>query len=316
MLGGKGPVVNILVAEDEAVTRGGVVALLKKWGYEAVEADNGLAAWQVLQGPDAPRLAIIDWIMPGMDGAQLCRTVRQLMPEPYTYLLLLTARSEQEDVIRGLDAGADDYVTKPFDAHELQMRLRAGTRILELQDELIAARETRRQQATHDVLTGAFNRRTVLEGLQRELSRVQREGTSVGVILVDLDHFKLINDTHGHSMGDKVLREAVHRLQQELRSHDLLGRYGGEELLIVLPGCSIAETVVVAERLRQRLAREPIKLPDGQIFVTGSFGVATSTADGENSEALIQTADASLYRAKHEGRNRVVCEGCDVALIS
>jgi diguanylate cyclase (GGDEF)-like protein len=308
--------VKILVAEDESVTRGGIVALLKKWGYEVLATDNGLAAWHALQEPDAPRLAIVDWMMPGMDGAQLCKTVRQLMPEPYTYILLLTARHEQEDIIRGLDAGADDYVTKPFDAHELQVRLRAGTRILELQDELIAARETRRQQATHDVLTGAFNRRTVLEGLQRELSRAQREGTSVGVILMDLDHFKLINDTHGHPMGDMVLREAVYRLQRELRSHDLLGRYGGEEFLIVLPGCPIAETVTVAERLRQRLASEPIKLSEGQILVTGSFGVASSTADSENVEALIQTADASLYRAKHEGRNRVVYEEREVALIN
>jgi diguanylate cyclase (GGDEF)-like protein len=311
----KGPVVKILVAEDESVTRSGIVALLKKWGYEAVETDNGLAAWQALQESDAPRLAVVDWMMPGMDGVQLCRTVRQFMPEPYTYILLLTARNAREDVIKGLDAGADDYVTKPFDVHELQVRLRAGTRILELQDELIAARETCRQQATHDVLTGAFNRRTVLEGLQRELSRAQRDRTPVGVILVDLDHFKLINDTYGHPIGDLVLREAVCRLQRELRSHDLLGRYGGEEFLIVLPGCPVAETVTVAERLRQHLADEPIKLSNKQIFVTGSFGVASSTADGETADALIQTADASLYRAKHEGRNRVVCQGHEVALI-
>jgi diguanylate cyclase (GGDEF)-like protein len=307
--------VKILVAEDESVTRGGIVALLKKWGYDVRETDNGLAAWQVLQESDAPRLAVVDWMMPGMDGAQLCRTVRQFMPEPYTYILLLTARNEQEDIVRGLDAGADDYVTKPFNAHELQMRLRAGTRILELQNELIAARETRRQQATHDVLTGALNRRTVLEGLQRQLSRAQRERTSVGVILMDLDHFKLINDTYGHPAGDKVLRETIARLRRELRSHDLLGRYGGEEFLIVLPGCSMAETETVAERLRQCLADEPIKLPNDQVFVTGSFGIASSTANDETAEVLLQTADASLYRAKHEGRNRVVCQAREVALI-
>lgn len=311
----KGSVVKILVAEDESVTRGGIVALLKKWNYEVLETDNGLDAWQALQGPDAPRLAIIDWMMPGMDGAQLCKTVRQLMPEPYTYILLLTARNGQEDVIKGLDAGADDYVTKPFDIHELQVRLRAGTRILELQDELIAARETQRQQATHDVLTGALNRRTVLEGLQRELSRAQRDKMSIGVILMDLDHFKVINDTYGHPIGDKVLQETISRLRRELRSHDLLGRYGGEEFLIVLPGCPITETELVAERLRQCLAGEPIRFPNEQVFVTGSFGVASSTVDDETAETLIQTADASLYRAKREGRNRVVCQGREVALI-
>lgn len=315
IFGEKGPVVKILVVEDEAVTRGGIVALLKKGGYEVWETDNGLTAWQMLQESDAPRLAVVDWMMPGMDGAQLCRTVRQFMPEPYVYILLLTVRNGREDVVRGLEAGADDYVTKPFNAHELQMRLRVGTRILELQDELIAARETRRRHATHDVLTGALNRRWVLEGLQRELARAQREGAAVGVILLDLDHFKLINDTHGHPMGDKVLREAVSRLQQELRTHDLLGRYGGEEFLIVLPGCSIVETVAVAERLRQHLASEPINLPNGQIVVTGSFGVAAFAEESDTADTLIHIADASLYRAKREGRNRVVCQEREVVLI-
>lgn len=297
---------KILVAEDDPVTRCGIVALLEKWEYGVVEADNGLAAWQALQKPDAPRLALIDWMMPVMDGVQLCRTVRRLAPEPYIYLLLLTARNEQEDIITGLEAGADDYVTKPFDAHEFQVRLRAGRRILELQDELITGREIHRQQATHDVLTGALNRRTVVEGLQREIARAQGNGSSVGVILMDLDHFKLINDTYGHPTGDMVLQETVRRLRQELRPYDLLGRYGGEEFLIALPGCTITATVKIAERLRQHLAGEPMSLPDGQILITGSFGVASFTDENETVDTLIQQADASLYRAKHKGRNRVV----------
>jgi diguanylate cyclase (GGDEF)-like protein len=301
--------VKILVAEDESVTRTKLVTLLSRWGYEVVETQDGLVAWDILQREDAPRLAIIDWMMPGMDGLQLCRAVRRCSSGSYLYILLLTAKNRQEDIVAGLDAGADDYVTKPFDAHELQIRLRAARRILDLQAELLSACEARRQQATHDALTGVLNRRTVVEGLQRELARAQRDRTSVGVILMDLDHFKRINDTYGHPMGDLVLREAVQRLQRELRAHDLLGRYGGEEFLVVLPTCSTAEAEKVGERLRQCLADTPMDLPDGPLMVTGSFGVVSSTGEGEDVDTLLRLVDASLYRAKREGRNRVIVGG-------
>lgn len=297
---------KILVAEDDQVSRHGLVSLLTKWGYKVLEAQDGLAAWEILQCDDAPRLAIIDWMMPGMDGLQLCRAVRQLTPELYVYILLLTAKNRQEDVLAGLDAGADDYVTKPFDTHELQTRLRAARRILDLQSELLSACEARRQQATRDALTGALNRRTVVEGLQRELSRAQRDGLPISVIMMDLDHFKNINDTYGHLAGDVVLREAVQRVQQELRAHDLLGRYGGEEFLVVLPGCAAADTGKIAERLRRCLADKPISIRDGQLFVTGSFGGASSIGGSDDVDSLLRLTDASLYQAKREGRNRVV----------
>jgi diguanylate cyclase (GGDEF)-like protein len=307
--------VKILVAEDEPVTRRGLVALLTKWEYEVIETEDGLAAWRVLQATNAPRLVILDWMMPGMDGVELCRAIRRHAPEPYVYILLLTARKGQEDVITGLDAGADDYVTKPFDAHELQVRLRAGRRILDLQDELVSARETRRQQATRDALTGALNRRTVVEGLKRELMRAQRDGGAVGVILMDLDHFKRINDTYGHPVGDLVLHEAVQRIQRELRPHDMLGRYGGEEFLLVLPGCTAVDAATIAERLRRRLADEPMNLSVGQLSITSSFGVASSAEVRHDAESLMRLADASLYRAKHEGRNRVVLDEHETVLL-
>jgi diguanylate cyclase (GGDEF)-like protein len=297
---------KVLIAEDEPVSRHRLAAFLRKWQYEIVETCDGAAAWEALQREDSPRIAILDWQMPGMDGLQVCRAVRQKSAEPYIYILLLTGKSQKADVIAGWEAGADDYVTKPFDWHELQVRLRAGERIIKLQDELIVARETQRQLATHDALTNVLNRRAVLEGLRRELLRAQRGGPAVGIIMVDLDHFKKVNDVHGHLVGDMVLCEAAQRLQSRLRPYDFLGRYGGEEFLVVLPGCATQETASVAERLRLQLESSPLTLKEVQIGITGSFGVASSRDVAEDVDAVIWAADAALYRAKHEGRNRVV----------
>jgi two-component system cell cycle response regulator len=297
---------RVLIAEDEPISRRRLAAFLHKWGYEVVETCDGAAAWEALQHADGPRIAILDWQMPGMDGLQVCRAVRQKSSEPYIYILLLTGKSQRSDIIAGWEAGADDYITKPFDWQELQVRLRAGERIIKLQDELIVARETQRQLATHDALTNVLNRRAVLDGLKQELARIPRGGPTVGVIMVDLDYFKKVNDVHGHLVGDIVLGEAAYRLQSCLRPYDFLGRYGGEEFLVVLPGCATQETANAAERLRVRLESSPLKLEEGQIRITGSFGVASSKEVGEDVDAVIWAADAALYRAKREGRNRVV----------
>ena len=297
---------RVLVAEDNPVFQTMLRNLLVRWDYEVILAGNGMEAWEHLQANDGPRLAILDWMMPGMDGVEVCRRVRAVGKEPYTYLLLLTAKTESGDLVEGMEAGADDYITKPFDAHELRVRLRAGRRILDLQEELVLAREALRREATHDGLTGVWNRTAIMEILGRELARGNREMSPVAVMLADLDHFKQINDGHGHMAGDEVLREAAHRMQAGLRRYDSIGRYGGEEFLIVLPGCDAAGAAAQAERMRNAFDSREFRFDGKPIRATCSIGVSwTDLADVAQTELLIRCADEALYLAKHRGRNRV-----------
>jgi len=298
--------VKILVAEDDPVYCRVLQTTLAEWGYEVALARDGAAALRALQGDEAPKLAVLDWIMPGMDGVQVCREIRKVRKDTYVYLLLLTAKVQKAELVTGLQAGADDYLIKPFDPSELQARLYAGRRILELQDQLIAAREAMRHQATRDFLTGTWNHRAIVDILEGEVSRARREGRPFAVIMADLDHFKEINDTHGHLAGDAVLREAADRMSKTIRPYDRVGRYGGEEFLIVLPGCDQANAVRFAERLRERVNGEPILYQDRPISVTISQGVVVySGAEATDHFTLLQAADAALYRAKSSGRNRV-----------
>lgn len=301
---------KILVADDSELSRRLLEASLTKRGYEVLTAADGDQAWSILERQGCPSLAILDWMMPGLDGLELCRRLRQQAREPYVYVILLTAKDRKEDILDGLQAGADDYIKKPVDGDELEARLRTGKRIVDLQGELIAAREALRNRADHDALTGLWNRGAILEVLGRELSRAHRCGASLAVALVDLDHFKRINDTHGHPAGDAVLREAGSRMSSSLRPYDAVGRYGGEEFLIVLPGCDVPFGLACAERLRKSLARDGIQVGDRLLPVTCSVGVAASAGDHESdAEALLSAADQALYRAKAEGRNRVCGAG-------
>jgi two-component system cell cycle response regulator len=287
---------QVLAAEDNPVFQSMLRTMLTKWGYRAVMARDGNEAWNILESDEAPRLAVLDWMMPGLDGVEICRRIRALQRESYIYIVLLTGRTESQDLIEGMDAGADDYLTKPFNAHELRVRIRAGRRILDLQDAL-------RKQATHDGLTGLLNRNSVLEKLSEELSRSDRHSEPVAVVMTDLDHFKSINDTHGHLAGDAVLREAARRLKAASRTYDAVGRYGGEEFLLVLPNCRSEDAWRQSERLREAICAEPFPIEGGSIDVTCSLGIACT--DTVPASRLVRTADEGLYQAKGAGRNCV-----------
>jgi two-component system, cell cycle response regulator len=298
---------KVLIAEDEPVSRRLIESLLRRWEYEVLVAKNGFEALQILQQADAPKLAVIDWLMPGINGIQLCHKIREVKSDSYTYVLLLTGKHTQADVIEGLEAGADDYLTKPFDPQELRGRLRTGQRILHLTDRLLTTQEKLRNLASHDGLTGLWNHTAILERLDQELNRANRNDSSVGVVLFDVDHFKKINDTHGHLTGDHVLVEIAHVARSLTRPYDAVGRYGGEEFLVILPGCDQLTAVSHAERLRMAISRAVIKAADDQdVQVTASFGVTIATHGASTDiDAFVQAADRALYQAKDAGRNKV-----------
>ncbi len=302
---------KILIAEDDPVSRRLLESKLQKWEYDVVVTRDGVEAFEALQSPDAPLLAILDWMMPGMDGVEVCRRVRQEVREPYTYIILLSSLHRDENIITGMDAGADDYIAKPFKSSELKVRLRAGRRIVELQKALIQARQALWEKATHDSLTGLWNHEEVLAILERELSRAKREKENIGVLMLDIDHFKRINDTHGHVTGDAVLSQLAGIMTSTLRSYDSIGRYGGEEFLVILPGCTGQNTLDIAERLRMRVINS--RITDGgntPIPVTISLGAASyNSSNNCDAGNLVNAADQALYRAKENGRNRVESAG-------
>ncbi len=306
---------RILVAEDNPVFQSMLNNMLGKWGYEVVLAGDGKFAWEILQQEQAPPLAILDWMMPGLDGVEICRRIRRADKQRYIYVILLTAKTEQKDLVEGMEAGADDYLTKPFNTHELRVRLRAGRRILDLQEQLLEAQEALREQATHDGLTGLWNRTTILEILQKEAARSERENFPLAVLMADLDNFKMINDTYGHLAGDQVLRESARRMRSNVRTYDAIGRYGGEEFLVVLPGCDESGGVAQAERLRESIGSQPVTTTDGDIPVTCSLGLswAPRCRPGTRKE-LLRSADAALYTAKRSGRNRLMVQTLEEAI--
>jgi len=300
------PQPQILVADDSPLFQDMLQKLLLEWGYEVIVVSDGQQAWDLLRQENGPRLALLDWMMPGMEGAEICRQVRAGIRDRYVYMLLMSVRADLEDVVTGMESGADDYIVKPFQVDELRARVRAGRRVLALQEELVEAREALREQATRDGLTGLWNRTAIFDILQNELARSSRSGQPLIVLMADLDGFKPVNDHFGHMAGDAVLRQVAARMRASVRRYDAVGRYGGEEFLIVLPGCELPGGLAQAERIRHAIGAECFRAGDLEINLTCSLGAACAVPSAmAHADDLVREADAALYRAKHHGRDRV-----------
>jgi len=304
-----GAEVKILIADDDPVSRRLMERTLQKSGYDVVTAENGTQALEELSKEDGPRLALLDWMMPELDGLEVCRRVRARRGQPYIYITMLTSKLSNDDVVAGLEAGSDDYLTKPCNPEELKARLRTGQRVLRLEDTLVKSGEEMRYKATHDALTGLWNQGAVLALLRKELSRSEEECVPFSVLLCDVDHFKQVNDVHGHLVGNDVLMQIAARLQDAVRSGDSVGRYGGEEFLILLTGCAGANLRDRAEKVRESAERSPFPTDGGSLSI--SLSVGSLSVDGRTAalpiEAILKKVDDALYIAKSTGRNRTVC---------
>ena len=302
----KPPLGQILVADDSPLFRDMLKKMLLEWGYDVIAVSDGRQAWDLLRQENGPRLALLDWMMPGMEGAEVCRRVRAGVRDRYVYMILLSVRAGSDDVVSGIESGADDYIVKPFEVDELHARLRAGRRVLSLQEDLVEAREALREQATRDGLTGCWNRTAIFDILQSELARSGRSGEPLIVLMADLDGFKPVNDRFGHMAGDAVLRQVAARMRAAVRRYDAVGRYGGEEFLMVLPRCEPAGGLALAERIRHAIGAECFRAGDVEIRLTCSLGAACAKPPAmPKADDLVRAADAALYRAKHQGRDRV-----------
>lgn len=298
--------IKVLIAEDDKLCRTILDNNLKKWGYEVLTTENGKEAWAAIQ-KDKVQIAILDWIMPEVDGVELCEKIRKTNLGHYIYIIMLTIKDQQTDIRKGFAAGVDDYITKPFDTHELKARLQTGKRIIGLQNQLLESQKKLQELAIHDTLTNLLNRYEILNVLQDEFHRALREDTFVSTVMLDIDFFKHINDRYGHGVGDEVLVEVASRLKKTLRRYDKIGRYGGDEFLVVLPSCDQRNATRISDRLRRAVCGESIETEAGRLNVTLSVGCAsTENKTSSSIENLVKISDKAMYHAKNMGRNCVV----------
>jgi len=294
---------RLLLVDDDSVSRSVLSRQLAGRGYDILEAESGGGALRILTQADAPRMAVVDWNMGTINGPELCRILRGR--SPYVYVVLTTAREGRRPLVEAMNSGADGYIQKPVDVDELEAWLVAGQRIVELQDGLLKAHAELERRATHDALTGVRNRGSLMEILGRELRRSIRTKSATGIVLLDVDHFKAVNDTHGHPVGDEVLVEFAARCARAVRDYDVVGRYGGEEFLLILPGGTLPDAASVGGRLLDAIARRPFVTSVGEIHITASGGAASTGQGYLDVDAMITAADTALYEAKRAGRARL-----------
>jgi len=301
---------NVLIAEDDAPSRLILQSLLTKWGYTVTAAADGDEAWRILCYPKHPQLVILDWMMPGIDGTEIVRRLRVKEGDETHYVIIMTSGTSENSATQALEAGADDFIAKPFNNAEFRARVDVGRRVTHLHGALAekirrleAATETISRLARTDELTGLHNRRSFNESFTLALSSARRHGHPLSLIIVDLDNFKKVNDTFGHSIGDLVLKEFSNLLKELVRVEDIACRWGGEEFIILLPDTPREAAASLAERIRSTFEKQTCSA--APLEVTASFGVVQlQKEDDEN--GLIRRVDKALYAAKLEGRNRVV----------
>lgn len=305
--GGQTDRVRVLVVDDDVLLRRSLQLLLTRAGYEVRQAEDGQAAWDLIQR-EPIHFVITDWNMPLMNGPQLVSRIRTTAFPSYVYVILLTVHSQKLDTIQGLLAGADDYLTKPFDLDELRARIAIGVRILGLEASLMRSVASAAELAMRDSLTGLFNRRAFDNRLSEELQRAVRYERPLSLLMIDIDHFKRYNDQHGHPQGDVLLRELSGLLLGCIRGTDFVARYGGEEFAVILPETSPSHALAVANTLLERVRAHPLPLRETQPggALTVSIGIAGHSPNRPNADRLVQAADQALYQAKGAGRNRLV----------
>ncbi len=297
---------KVLLADDEPIARTMLEHWLHGWGYEVVCAKDGQAALDALRENLGIRLAVLDWVMPKLDGVDVCHQLRKEQRDSYVYAILLTAKDDKTDITRGLDAGADDYLTKPISPFELRVRLAAATRVIQLQDALKRTETELARQAMHDALTGVLNRVPALEYLRKEIARGERCNEPISAIVLELDYFEKIRTDRGETVASGLLQQATERLRTAVREYDSIGRLGTAEFLVVLPHCGVEQSGNVATRLQQSLSSAPVTVGPDAFRVTASCGVAsTGQRPGARLDQLLRAARNAMQRAVREGCNRV-----------
>ncbi len=297
---------RILIAENDPDVRSLLEKELAGWGYDVVGCVDGTQAWEILRREDTPRLAILDRSIAGMDGLQICRALRQIKKRPHIYLVLMISESRKVEVDLILEAGADEYLVKPVEIHELQARVRTGSLVVRLQQTFVSFLDYYESQAVTDPLTGLWNQETIAGILQRELARSKRQGDPIALLLTDLDQFKQIGDSSTDLTGDPVRREVARNIQSSVRSYDSVGLSGRKEMIIVAPGCNMESAKQLAERLRSSVGKYGAKIAGDAAHLTLSFGIIAAGGKKDwEANSLIKAAEHALHSAKSKGGNRI-----------